>query len=300
MWDKKALQDYITNGTQEDLHLEYKAAGALANTDDKKDEITKDVSAMANSAGGTIIYGVKEYGARDKKHLPEQITPIDRMQFPKEWLEQIINNIQPRIVGIRIYPIDLGGSDTAYAVEIPQSTTVHQARDFRYYRRYNFQVLRMYDHEVRDVMNRAIKPDAAVEFKYISSTVEASKHEYTLRIEVENLGTQMINFFQLEFTFPQQIGCTRNLISHRDHIDWRSVQSGDYLIIYRSKMALFPNEKRNIGDDIVWCYQITGEKYVILEGLEYNGNQATIEWVLYADSMVPKRGSIPFSKLHKF
>ncbi|MBI4641109.1 MAG: hypothetical protein HY731_10470, partial [Candidatus Tectomicrobia bacterium] len=45
---------------------------------------------------GTIIYGVKEYLAPDKKHLPEKLDGIDRTQFSKEWLEQVINgNIEP-------------------------------------------------------------------------------------------------------------------------------------------------------------------------------------------------------------
>ena len=60
VWDEARVQQYIDDGIEESLNLDYKAAGALAKTDGKKKEITKDVSAMANSDGGIIIYGVTE------------------------------------------------------------------------------------------------------------------------------------------------------------------------------------------------------------------------------------------------
>src|SRR5829696_4992355 len=96
-WDEAKLQTLIDNFVEESLILEYKSAGSFALTDSKRKEITKDVSAMANSAGGTIIYGLKEYTEPDKKHLAESIDPIHRTPFSKEWLEQIINNIRPHI-----------------------------------------------------------------------------------------------------------------------------------------------------------------------------------------------------------
>lgn len=39
-----------------------KRAIALATTEGKKNEVSKDVSAFANSAGGTIVYGMIENG----------------------------------------------------------------------------------------------------------------------------------------------------------------------------------------------------------------------------------------------
>jgi predicted HTH transcriptional regulator len=104
-WNQAKLQQYIDDATEESLTLEYKAATSLSRTDKYKTEITKDVSSMANSAGGIIIYGLKEFNDDDKKHLPEKIDPINRREFSKEWLEQNINNIRPHIDGIIITPI---------------------------------------------------------------------------------------------------------------------------------------------------------------------------------------------------
>src|SRR5436190_12199869 len=94
VWDEAELQRHITDGVEESLTLDYKAAGGLSKDAAKKTDITKDVSAMGHSAGGTIIYGIKEKPAPDN-NKPERIDPIDRTQFSKEWLETIINLIRP-------------------------------------------------------------------------------------------------------------------------------------------------------------------------------------------------------------
>ena len=52
------LEDLINNEVEENLHLDYKSAGSLSKEDKKKAEITKDVSAFANSDGGIIVYGI--------------------------------------------------------------------------------------------------------------------------------------------------------------------------------------------------------------------------------------------------
>ena len=40
---------------QENIALDYKASDSLQNTEGKQNEISKDVSAFANSAGGVIV-----------------------------------------------------------------------------------------------------------------------------------------------------------------------------------------------------------------------------------------------------
>ncbi|HZL13905.1 MAG TPA: ATP-binding protein, partial [Verrucomicrobiae bacterium] len=154
-WDEAKLNELIRDKIEENFNLEYKGAGALDRNDKAKSEITKDVSAMANSAGGVLIYGLAEFQDDERKHLPERIDPINRNDFSKEWLENIILQIQPRIPDLKIKSVQLAsGSDhVAYVVEIPQGNTAHQANDCRYYRRFNFQSVKMPDNEVRDVMN---------------------------------------------------------------------------------------------------------------------------------------------------
>ena len=60
-WTLDKINQYITNGIEENLHLDYKGAHSLEKNDKKKDEISKDISAFANSDGGVIIFGIKEF-----------------------------------------------------------------------------------------------------------------------------------------------------------------------------------------------------------------------------------------------
>src|SRR2546429_6128711 len=105
--DLKAL---IDGRVEESLTLEYKRATALSRKDRDKDEITKDVSAFANSAGGILIYGIAE-GTSETKHLPVAVSPIDRREFTREWLDQLCGRIQPRIDGLKITAIPLTSDD---------------------------------------------------------------------------------------------------------------------------------------------------------------------------------------------
>jgi hypothetical protein len=164
-WQEADLLDLIQNKREEDVELDYKRADALELTERKKSEISKDVSAFANSIGGTILYGMEEHPS--DPHHATLLSPIDPSAYSKEWLEQVINSrIQPRISGILINSIELkqhAPGKFAYAVVVPESTTAHQAYDKRYYKRFNFQAVRMEDYEIRQTMNRASRPSYRVE-----------------------------------------------------------------------------------------------------------------------------------------
>jgi hypothetical protein len=156
-WTISDLENLIRDEVEEHLELEYKRAAALGKADKVKDEISKDVSALANSAGGTLIYGIAE-GTNSRKHLPETIDWVTDSAITKEWLENIITSrIQPRIPGLQISAVR-SETGSVFVVEVPQSMTVHQASDKRYYKRHNFSSDPMEDYEIRDVMNRAAQP----------------------------------------------------------------------------------------------------------------------------------------------
>ena len=149
---REDIEALISSRTEESLNLEYKRAAALDKEDKQKNEISKDVSAMANSAGGRILYGVKE---DPDKRFPEAPDPIKRTSFTTETLQQIIESrIQPKIPGVGIYAIPITEETAIYVDDIPQSTTAHQASDKKYYKRVNNESRPMDDYKIRDVMNR--------------------------------------------------------------------------------------------------------------------------------------------------
>lgn len=131
----------IAAGVEESTTLEYKSD--INTTSDKwKGEMSKDVSAMANANGGTIIYGVKEFDEEDKRHIPSHITPIDTTKVSKETIAQVISsNISPKIKGLEIscLVVDMTKpNEVIYIVDIPQSHTAHQnLKTKQYHKRYS-------------------------------------------------------------------------------------------------------------------------------------------------------------------
>ena len=155
------LQSLHSNAVVESSTLEYKASPAVDQKN--KDEITKDVSAMANAEGGQIIYGMTE-----ANHLPAGLDAgVDPKVFDGLWFEQVIQqNVSPRIEGLKILLIHLGTGNNAIVVTVPQSTTVHQVKAGLYYRRRNFRNDIMADYEIREAMNRNRNPELFVRLKF--------------------------------------------------------------------------------------------------------------------------------------
>ncbi len=325
---KADLEKMISDKVEENLHLDYKDARSF-HTDGKKNpkiEIAKDISSMANSAGGVIIYGMKEYDEADKQHLPEKITPINRTEFSREWLEQVINsNISPKIEGLLIHPILLDEpNEVAYAVEIPQSTTVYQTvADGRYYRRYNFVAQFMADYEIRDIMNRAKHPvvklcfeiekntyEEAPTFPKISipgipTTFEQQEKKYRtdiiLKIYPLNTGSvyaQYINYFVqlpediLDEDFARrykrpQIGMVEYYgeNTYRDVVDVKSAGFGGGVLKYGPSRF----------DPVLPGLKGRSERLRLIDNP--NLDQREITWTVHADNALLKSGKIMLSEI---
>lgn len=299
IWNEAELLRHITDEIEESLTLDYKASDALARSDGKKIEVTKDVSAMANADGGVIVYGLKEHP--EKRHLVEKFDPIDRRQFTKEWLDQIISTIRPYIDTVIVHPVSLstGDNDVAYVVEIPKGHTAHQARDLRYYRRHNFESVAMQDYEVRDVMNRASVAEASVSFAFKRQASAGRDITYLLQPFIQNSGEFVIKDFKLTITFPRLVARGARILPRLPNINISVDENKDFFIEYQSSRVLFPKEKRNIGDELQWTYEINDAIRRELDAEEQKGWTLVLNWTLYADNMPAKHGTYPIQKLHE-
>lgn len=278
-WTYEKLNQLIVDKVEENLNLDYKGAEALSKSDLKKKEITKDISAMANSDSGIIIYGIKEFDSKDKKHLPEKIDPVNRQEYSKEWIEHIINNIKPKIVGVKIIPIPINKNNThcVYVVDIPKSTTAHQATDFRYYRRFNFESVPMIDYEIKDIMNRAKIPNVNVKFKFKNINTGNVSHDYNLEIILTNNSEKIVTNFKLEFIIPEPIQVFPGLLDFY----FNDKKMGKHIFKYISKNVLFPKEIYDIGKDIQVRYRIDNNisEQIELNDLERKSNLFDLETI---------------------
>ena len=228
-WTRQRLDLMIADGVEENLSLDYKRADSLARTDGKKAEITKDVSSFANSSGGVLIYGVAEFDDELRKHLPERLDPIQRSKISKEWLDQVIQTIHPRIEGVVIHPVTISeGDNTAcYVVEVPQSRTAHMARDHRYHKRHNFTTAHMEDYEVRDVMNRRTHPKIKASI-FINRVASRTKPEGVIIVKLENVGRVLAKHIMVELEVPLDLN---GLISVEEPVIMGHDDDGDYFMV---------------------------------------------------------------------
>jgi hypothetical protein len=122
------IENLIRQQVQENIHLDYKDSRAINHKG--RDDVSKDVSAFANSDGGVLIYGVQE-----QEHLPTAIDDgVDDAQYPREWIESaILNDISPRLDEVSILPIPRKPGRSLYVIAVGKSFRgPHQAVDKRY------------------------------------------------------------------------------------------------------------------------------------------------------------------------
>ncbi len=196
-FSQKDIEAIINAKLEESINIEFKAAGALEKTDSKRKELSKDVSAMANSDGGVIFYGISE-----DDHVASGTSFIDGREITKEWIEGVItSNIQPRIPDVRIIPIRFNKeiSKSVYAVIITKSTAgPHMYSDKKFYKRHNFQALAMEEYEVRGHYIKA--PNVRLELGDVTAGIEYLNSEeisFRFGIALANTGKDVAEKYKL-------------------------------------------------------------------------------------------------------
>lgn len=215
------LQSLIDNEIEESTELEYKSSFATENPK-WKEELAKDVSAMANANGGTIIYGIREKEGNNGRAIPNELLPIPYTKMSKDKLSQLLSsNIQPVIDNVEITVIPNDDNSGFFVVQVPQSNTAHQNKlNHQYFKRRNATIVAMEDYEIRDVMNRSKHPVLELEFElhktiinvtekprkqlfaFVDDVKEEDKHftetKYKLKYRLVNNGimyAKYINYF---------------------------------------------------------------------------------------------------------
>ena len=178
-WSGERLRRMLKDRVPENLHLDYKAKGSLLGKK-KGDDISKDVTALLNSDGGVLIYGVPEQ--KDETGVPipsdskQQEIGFKKGEINKEQIEDLItSNISPRpgpdhfqITEINLDP------NSVFVVEVQVGTGgVWQAKDKRYYRRFNYKSEPMDHYELEMVRNRSNGPDLSLVFGFTDQWAQA-------------------------------------------------------------------------------------------------------------------------------
>jgi len=302
-WEEADLQSLVDNQARENLNLDFKACAALDKGDGKKRELSKDASAFANSAGGTLVYGIIE----DKKtHTAKALDGgYDPSEIGHEWVEQVINsNIQPRIVGLRVKAVRLQISNpgkVAYVVHVPQSMTAHQAADKRYYKRFNFESVPMEDYEIRDTMHRALEPRVTVSMtvdgqdtgatKFIEEDDEAFTSPVLAFYVANELGAAVAEYLQAQIFVADSIrvhGVPFMLSRTTVHLPGGMLRYG-YIerTVSRENVPLFSGERRLIAEF----------KFSVASTWKNDVRLPFILWRTRSNNTSPKHGAVVFTQL---
>lgn len=283
-WREEDLLALIRDQVEESFELEYKASPSLDNTDDRKTEIGKDVSSFANSAGGTIIYGITETNGRPQS-LDGQLVPSTTR---KEWLEPVIHGrIGPRL-DMPINPVSLATQypgRVAYVVSVPQGKTAHQASDNKYYKRNNFQSVPMQDHEVRDVMNRSRHPLIEPVFNF--KEITGARPSLLLRIALRNVGAMRARDIKLVISITDGLFSSS---SPQFGVGTLRIDDQTYTTfsIQKTDLVIFPDEEFPLTDTygpLTSTNKISNMEICLTPGYD-------LRWKVYADDMPPKEGRI--------
>lgn len=277
------IERLINDEVEESIHLDYKASGSLAKDDKKRAEITKDVSAFANSDGGIIIYGLSEID-----HKPQSLSFINGNILTKEWLESVINMIQPRIKGIEIYPIRHDGyiEKSLYVVKIPRSDNApHMAKDNRFYRRYNFMSVPMEEYEVKDLYSRKATPNLEIDGCAFYKTGEDEKKgfvDYQLQASIVNTGNTLCETYKLSFYINNPCFCNYS------YKPMETKHSFTYLGLSRLKITcpsiepIFNGETLDLGHVTIHVKKelekLFFDKLIIDMNLFYPGGQSSVAY----------------------
>lgn len=135
-WSEATFHQVVADAQQESLTLEFKRSLSLT-TPQAKQETAKDISAMANSAGGWILYGIAEKANAAGINVATTVMPISGPANLVQQLEDVVyGNVVPRPhFRVKDYAAAAGGVLIAVRVE-PSSDALHQVTgDGCFYRR---------------------------------------------------------------------------------------------------------------------------------------------------------------------
>jgi|GEM_PF-4217931 len=154
------FSDLVARGAREDETLEFKRVLVLDSVSDRVD-LLQDVAAMANTSGGTIVYGAEEGEGEDRGVL---VSLRGARLSPDETQQRVTNllrdGLDEALHGVRHGAVQLEDGTYLYVIRIPASplaphrVTLKESR-WRYYSRSGTSNNPMNARQVKEVALRA-------------------------------------------------------------------------------------------------------------------------------------------------
>lgn len=152
---EETLLKFLSLCIPEGLYLDYKEALSGTTEKETKREFLKDVTALANAAGGQLFLGVKE--PSEGIAVESQLVGLDNGENLSHDLERLVStSVDPRIPGLRIVNVPLVSGRSCIVVHVPQSLSrphmVNYAGHRTFYARHSESSFPMTTHEIREAV----------------------------------------------------------------------------------------------------------------------------------------------------
>ena len=283
------IQSLIDNSVRESDVLEYKGAQRKF-TDPERNEIAKDISAMANSGGGVIVYGVITDDNDKTRPIAlnglavENIETFDRVRNstirpPVERVQKkLIPRENPRVMVVYVPPSE----------DPPHQSLV----DKKYYRRSGAESIPMEHDLVALHFGRRLGPILSVEFDSVTRPNNFSggvSNEAILRVLVHNNGKRVGRFMVVVLFFPDQgfVRQIREINGRATNID--RLHPGKQVRQYTD----------NIGVSHPGTRQSILELGLVIsdEFIRNHPDDPFVEWLVYSDNMSPRQGFVSLREI---
>jgi Putative DNA-binding domain len=214
-WD----EDYVLNLPQgEHDWLEFKSSRLLdfslpaVNQNTVLDELSKQISAFANSGGGTIVYGIQDTPIGTPRSVDaDGGVSLNLKNGTKEWLEDVIPNLVDFPVSLfNVYVLTASASGIhtgkgVFLINIPSSEAApHQAGDKKYYARVGGKSRPIGHRLVMDIVGRAQYPKLEISCRIVPKEERPNydNSRDALRVFCQNIGKIYANYVSGYFYIP--------------------------------------------------------------------------------------------------
>jgi hypothetical protein len=288
---------------QEGQRLEFKAGDSLGRQSQQRLELVKDVTGMANAAGGRIIYGLGQVAGPNGTVVAGDLAAVADGAITPDWVSQVLSsNSAPPVRGVEIGEIGVPaarGGGRLLVLDIGQAATAHQCTiDRKYYQRFNATVDAMLDHQIRDVMNRRASPVIEVTMASRPLKRDAALHEYEITFLFQNVGTISLPEWVLEYEVPRAAwGPTQIANVGQEAVEdsngaeyWRCTLTSDRLGVALG--SLHPGQCLRIGGQDA---PIASARLLITHKVFLKVQGLPLRWRLFMPNARPLEGKLSFA-----
>ena len=313
--DFSEIEAFISGQAQESATLEFKAGPALSSAGGARAEMVKDVTAMANGAGGRIVYGIGERKGDDGRTVADSIQPVVDSKINADWVTQVVaTNTGPPLSTFKVAELAVPGSkagERVFVVDVQASTTAHQSGfDHRYYQRIGPIALPMEDFQIRDVMGRRTAPRIRIALTRTDLHISSDIHRYEFGVCMTNDGVISLERWRLEMDIPSAAVDQERLAQMVGGISYRPMRHNG-LDIHRITRAATSAQIVGAGaadlhpGDSITLDGTVGVTAIPVRVTQESfhrqlGSEPPFAWRLFMPNSAPAEGSFPFTEWCRF